>query len=227
MNKKCFLLLVLIVLILTGNLKSQSAEYNSLQSVSYLWMSNYTHRNPKQMFHRKYLKHSNSSPLLKWKGGKSFEYDKMYATVYKVVSDAPLDIRDPDGFVALILETACIESTFGEIVKQKRGPALGVFQMQPGTFRELQKSLQPAEKRFISKYKDEDLSNLDNLKFNIPYQVAQCILLYSQFDVHKQNLSSIDKRARLYKKHWNTPKGKATPSLFIRRANQHLSKYYI
>lgn len=174
-----------------------------------------------------YLKPAYSSPLRKWKGGKSFEYEQAYAAVSKVVSEAPLEIADPDGFVALILETACIESTFGEIVKQKGGPALGVFQMQPGTYRYLQKNLSHSEKRFVSKYKDENLSGLDNLKFNFPYQVAQCILLYSQFGVHEQDLSSKSKRAKVYKKHWNTPKGKATPSLFIRKANEHLAQYYL
>lgn len=173
-----------------------------------------------------YLKHVEATPIKKWKGGKSFEYENFYATVNKVVNQFPKKIVDKKGMKALLLETACVESTFGEIVKQKGGPALGVFQMQPGTFRYLQKSSSQEEKEFMDKFKDSNLGSLDNLKYNVEFQVATALVLYSSFGVHEKKLQSKSTRAKLYKKHWNTPKGKATPSLFIKRANELLSKFY-
>ena len=122
----------------------------------------------------------------------------------------------------LLMMTAAQESHCGKYLQQVGcGVALGVFQMEPATYRDLFDNFL-IYKRELKECLDENfMVHKDNFKVNlmgnIPYQIVIARLQYYRFsesipnrthyiDIHEFILAM----ARYYKKYWNTAKGKAT-----------------
>lgn len=121
-----------------------------------------------------------------------------------------------DDAVELLMLTAAQESHCGRYIKQIRGPALGIFQMEPATERDIWK-------HYLA-YND-DLRNLINgllitefkarnyswdLKANLVYQIAIARVHYLRDKHSIPSKDNMVEMARYYKKVWNTHKGKAT-----------------
>ena len=175
------------------------------------------------------LRQNDGSPLRVWRGDRHLNYGDLYTTVKYVVDHSPVTIEDEEGFISLIIETVAVESFFGKSVKQKKGPALGIFQMEPVTYTCIQDNFikyHDNYKKFILSFKDRSLSNHDNLMYNVKYQVAYALIHYVRYNVHELDLSDRNDRASTYKDIWNTYKGKATIEKFVEDTNKYLSEYY-
>lgn len=170
------------------------------------------------------------SSMSAWSGGTELPYNDLYKTVEELVNAFPYEIKDKKGFISLIIETAATESFFGKEITQRRGPALGVFQMEPATYTCIQDNYlkyNNSIRLYILGYKDRSLSNIDNLKTNIPYQTAYAITLYARYGAHEiEDLSSINVRAQIYKQIWNTYKGSGSVEKFLADASDKLNTYY-
>ena len=127
------------------------------------------------------------------------------------------DIQDKFTFSApdavdLLMLTAAQESHLGESIYQiGGGPALGIFQIEPATYRDLCDNYLRYQKQLgyiLSLYKIPGLSDELNLVGNLLYQVLVARLLYWRH--HEFIPTTLEGRAALYKKYYNTPKGKAT-----------------
>lgn len=178
----------------------------------------------------KYLRHINGKHIQFWSGNKPLSYDRFYSTVWKVLTEAPISYKDKKGFAALIIETAATESFFGTKVAQTKGSAIGIFQMEPRTLKCLDENFLKFNKKlekFVNHYKDKKSSDEVNLKNNLPYQIALCLVQYVRYGIHKQDLSDKFIRATLYKKRWNTEKGKASLQKFASDTTKYLNEYYI
>lgn len=176
-----------------------------------------------------YLIPAKGKTLQFWPGEKILSYEQFYSTVWKVLTDSPIKFVDKEGFAALIIETAATESFFGTKVKQTKGPALGIFQVEPRTSKCLQENFLAFNKKidaFTNKYVDKKSSEEANLKHNVPYQVALCLAQYVRYGIHKRNLSDKLVRAQIYKKHWNTSKGSGSVVKFFTDSEKYLAKHY-
>ena len=176
-----------------------------------------------------YLQPAFGRILLHWHAKEKLKYDDLYSIVNYVVNKYPEDIENKDGLISLLIETIATESSFGSANKQKNGPALGIIQMTPGTFRYLRDNYikpNPHLHSFISKFKDKKRSDIENLKINLQYQIALMIIHYMRQDVLSEDLQTINSRYFVYKNLYNTPKGKATLENFLKNVDLYLSTYY-
>lgn len=120
--------------------------------------------------------------------------------------------------VELLMMTAAQESHLGHYIKQVKGPALGVMQMEPNTFKDITNNYLK-----YRPYVKDDITNFCNLKvwdksalvYNLAFSIALARVHYyrvSEALPVKDNLLAL---AAYYKKYYNTYKGAATISEVI------------
>lgn len=128
-----------------------------------------------------------------------------------------IGLYSPDA-VELLMGTCAQESAMGKYRRQLGGgPALGVFQMEPATFRDIVENYlnhRPDLKEKILKLSGVDaLDNPDDLVFND--RLAVCMARVHYLRVKEAIPSDLDGWARYWKKYYNTPKGKGTEYEFV------------
>ena len=116
-------------------------------------------------------------------------------------------------YTQLILATSMIESNMGQLHKQIKGPALGIFQMEPRTekciwdnYLKYNQSL----KKKIEELKGKKINNLSHLQSNLGYSIAMTYIHYKR--TGKKPPNSNDKLAivKFHKKFYNTDLGKSS-----------------
>jgi hypothetical protein len=127
-----------------------------------------------------------------------------------------LNLYSPDA-VNLILGTIAHESAFGKYRKQLGGgPALGICQMEPGTFYDIVDNYLYFRKKLaatILKCAGVQSFKADDLVANDRLAIAMCRVHYLRFD--EKIPDSVPGYARYWKKYYNTVKGKGTEQEFI------------
>jgi len=125
--------------------------------------------------------------------------------------------------VNLLLGTAAQESGFGTYLRQKGGgPALGVFQMEPATEKDIwcsylvyREDLTETVWQVAGAAYDVGPS-INALEANLSYQVAMARIHYRRVSEPLPLHDNVDALARYWKQYYNTPKGKGTVQEFIR-----------
>jgi len=116
--------------------------------------------------------------------------------------------------VNLLMGTAAQESHLGEYIKQIKGPALGIFQMEPNTFEDICKN--------YLKYKVELFDDIldcacivesDALVWNLKLSI--CFTRIHYLRVKEAMPNSIDGYAAYWKKYYNTYLGAGTIEEFV------------
>jgi len=124
--------------------------------------------------------------------------------------------------IELLMLTAAQESHCGAYIKQVRGPALGIFQMEPATCEDLFMNylrFQPDTQKAVDHFITEGVDFKMQMMGNIPMQIVFARAQYRRFP---ERIPSNSKDiARYYKKYWNTEKGKAT----VEEALRNYDKY--
>lgn len=122
-------------------------------------------------------------------------------------------------YADLCLFTAQVESDFGRLNKQVKGPALGWFQMEPKTEDDLHTNFiafKPAIKKAVSEIRQSN-PGTDELRTNIAYAVTMCALQYKRYiDLRGDHLPEVGDRegqTAIWKKRYNTYKGKGTATV--------------
>ena len=110
----------------------------------------------------------------------------------------------------LLMLTAAHESHMGTYLEQKEGPALGIFQMEPATFRDI-------EDNYLF-YRDELRKHVDwffvfpedpqELVWNLKAAIVMARIHYLR--VAERIPLGTEDQAAYAKKYWNTEAGKAT-----------------
>lgn len=121
------------------------------------------------------------------------------------------------GAVNLLLGTAAQESHFGTYLRQIRGPAKGVFQMEPATEYDIWENYLKARPHLIEKIKK--VSGVigpdpDALECNLAYQIIMTRLHYRRRPEALPAADAIDYMAEYWKKYYNTPAGAGTEEEF-------------
>ncbi len=113
----------------------------------------------------------------------------------------------------LLIFTCAVESDGGTYLHQKRGQALGIYQMEPRTYNDIWMNF-ILKKSSISTilYHNFDVGRMpseDRLIYDLRFATAMCRLHYARFAEALPNFKDIDGIWEYYKKYYNTPKGAA------------------
>lgn len=133
----------------------------------------------------------------------------------------PIGLSSPE-IVGLLLGTCAQESHLGKYRKQLGGgPALGIMQMEPATFRDIIENYlryKPELQEKIKKASGVDCFDPNDLVEND--RLAICFARVHYLRVKETIPSTLEGWAAYWKKYYNTPLGKGTEEEFIRNFQQ-------
>ncbi|MDR2726913.1 MAG: hypothetical protein LBC10_02850 [Deltaproteobacteria bacterium] len=161
-----------------------------------------------------------------WEGGAQLDHSAFVDVIAEVIEAMPIVPYRQD-LIRLLTETAATESSFGQVVRDRSGKTLGVYQILLTTAEYLLTKLRddhPHVVHIVEAYMDPNKSLAENLMYNLHFQTAMAISYYwlrAGDDLLGQT-STLDGRARLYKREWNTLRGKATEAKYIRDSKRYL-----
>lgn len=140
-----------------------------------------------------------------------------YHNAYKMITDT-LDAcylpYTPD-MVNQMLGTAAVETDFFRVLHQVDGPALGYFQCEPATRKDIIDNYLKYNKRVRTRIEAYlgDLNVTDEFfTLNIPMQIVFCYLHYNRYGAWGRDIYGY---AAAWKRVYNTYKGKGTVENFI------------
>jgi len=125
--------------------------------------------------------------------------------------------------VELLMLTAAQESHCGRYLRQIKGPALGIFQMEPATYHDLWKNYIFYNYRIaeeLNKYNVNSNNWRIHMIGNIPYQILIARVNYLRMPELLPDHNDLRGLARYYKKYWNTYLGAAT-------IDEAMNNYYL
>ena len=115
--------------------------------------------------------------------------------------------------VELLMLTCAVESNFGTYIKQVRGPALGVFQMEPNTEKDIHKNylaFKPQLRTTVRDFAGNFINPELDLKANLTYAIIMARVHYLRVPEPLPPADDINALAYYWKRHYNTWKGKGT-----------------
>lgn len=132
--------------------------------------------------------------------------------------------------VHLLVMTAAHESAMGKYLQQVRGPAQGIYQMEPATERDIYENYLRFFKNFQVAIQQYTLGIPNELQGNLYYATAMARLHYyrvpealpkiKDFDDHYSYATALGEYA---KKYYNTELGKATVNMYVNALYTHYS----
>lgn len=116
----------------------------------------------------------------------------------------------------LLLGTAATESHLGAYLFQVGGPALGIYQMEPDTFEDIQSNFLAYRPQLAAKVRSwAAQETADELVWNLAYATAVCRVHYRRDPEPLPDANDVIGMARTWKRHYNTHRGKGTEADFI------------
>lgn len=162
-----------------------------------------------------------------WNGGSTIKTEQLKETIDAVQSKLSFIPEKNEHYIFLLLETSAAESLNGIFVKQKKGPARGIFQMEPETEKCTLKWLKNNNKEayaevmfFYERKKSPDW----NRTYNVPYGIALSSAYYWRRlgDDLSNKITTLEDRAVVWKTYYNTHLGKGTVSGYIEKSKKYL-----
>lgn len=129
----------------------------------------------------------------------------------------------------LVMGTAAVESGFVDLKQLGNGPAVGLWQMEPATFRDvllrflkLRSDLRPGSVRYAS----SDTPAVDELAWNLRLGAAFCRLRYLMDPLALPAAGNVASLAATWKRTYNTHLGAGKPEDFVRAWERHCARLY-
>jgi len=118
----------------------------------------------------------------------------------------------------LILLTAAVESNLGTYIEQVKGPAKGIYQMEPATEKDIWINFLAYKKPLSEKLNQLRSSGAlkEEMKWNLAYATAMTRVHYYRKKVEFED-GTVRGLANIWKLHYNTPLGKGTPDKAIEK----------
>ncbi|MBQ9536719.1 MAG: hypothetical protein IJU79_02910 [Desulfovibrionaceae bacterium] len=165
---------------------------------------------------------SNPSQHGTWKGRKTLPLDEMQVLCAKIAAYLELP---QENCCNLLLEICAAESDFGYYVRQVRGPAQSVWQIEPATARDLHTRLPKKNLQLYTKIvalRDPLLDEEENVVTNLNYGAALCLGVLYLKGLPFASLNSLEARAQAWKKYYNTYLGKGTLEGYCQKALKYV-----
>jgi len=118
----------------------------------------------------------------------------------------------------LLLGTAAQESHLGYYRRQIRGPARGIYQMEPATERDIWDNyLRQRPDRIEAIYTTCGVDGPDpvQLERNMMYQTIMARLHYRRISGDLPSADNLNEQARYWKRYYNTDQGKGRPAEYV------------
>lgn len=153
----------------------------------------------------------------------SFDKHQLEDLIIRILKEFNLYSQEA---VDLLLGTAAQESQFGRYIRQLgNGPALGIFQMEPNTEKDIWENFikfKPELKTKLFNKFHIDKPSSELLEYNLAYQIIMARIHYYRVreSIPKENLAGL---AKYWKQYYNTPLGKGTPEEFIKNYGKYLA----
>jgi hypothetical protein len=136
-----------------------------------------------------------------------------------MVARSPMNLYKSEDPVELLMLTSAQETHCGRYIEQVKGPALGIFQMEPASFESLVRSFR--FRMLLDNYDIPEIPDLEELSGNIILQIASARLYYFRVPYPLPSKDNVLEMATYYKKWWNTYLGKATIESAIDSYNKY------
>lgn len=118
-----------------------------------------------------------------------------------------------DVAMELLVFTCANESDGGTFIKQVNGPALGIYQMEPGTYNDIWinyiSNRQDINLQMIHNFDCNTIPPEDRLMYDIRFATAMCRIHYARVKEALPSIYDIEGIYNYYKKYYNTDAGKA------------------
>lgn len=132
------------------------------------------------------------------------------------------------GAVNLLLGTVAAESSashFAEYVKQIRGPAVSIFQMEPDTLDDIYNNYlryRPELRRRVDALVDKNHSLADQMKWNMALAIVMARIHYRRVPKALPHHEDVEGMADYYKQYYNTVLGGSSTEKFIALYDEHV-----
>ena len=118
----------------------------------------------------------------------------------------------------LVLYTAMVESRLVYLKQLGNGPALGLFQMEPATHKDIWLNYLKYQPILHDKLKKISYSsNPEQLVYNLKYAAAMCRIHYRRVREPLPDKNDLEGMGRYWKKYYNTYLGKGSVAGFINK----------
>lgn len=125
--------------------------------------------------------------------------------------------------VNLLMGTAAQESLLGHYIKQVRGPALGMFQMEPATFQDISNRLNRERlEKILQLLNLKSTPSPKDMMYNLKLAIIMARYKYLLIPEGLPASHDIEGLARYWKKYYNTPLGRGTENEFIKNYNRYV-----
>lgn len=185
---------------------------------------------PKQVIHLRSLIQENQElrkqqeEILSKNNGRIYIQQGIHAGQFKslirniIANSEIVPSKEIDRYVELLLVTSQVESNMGFLTKQQGGPALGVFQMEPATEKDiLENYIKPNKKLeqiFQNVKSKRKVDGVSELQYNFAYATLITVCAYKRYIdtglINLPKLGDIDGQTYVWKKIYNSVKGKGT-----------------
>lgn len=132
-----------------------------------------------------------------------------------------------DDALELLIFTCAAESNGGTYLKQIKGPALGIFQMEPATHQDIWVNYIFNSSRIISllsfNFQCPTIQLAERMVYDLQYAAVMARLHYSRFPEPLPDKDDVDGLFDYYKKYYNTESGKAKKADCIKKYKAFIS----
>jgi len=145
--------------------------------------------------------------------------------VRKILGDSDLIKYDDERDVELLMLTAATESHLGHYIHQVNGIALGIFQMEPNTEKDIWENYLRYNRdlsAYIKEYINEDWNFGEELEWNLAYQILMARVHYLRVKEAIPPKNDTVGLAKYYKKYYNTYLGKSTTEKATEKYNKYV-----
>lgn len=132
------------------------------------------------------------------------------------------------GAEQLVMATGMAESRMHYIQQVGRGPARGLFQMEPLTHEDIWSRYLSTKTHLVNDLMGLTMRNMDlleQLRGNLFYAAAMCRIYYLRFREPLPEDGDWEGMARYWKKYYNTHLGAGTHAGFIRKSKPVIQMY--
>lgn len=148
---------------------------------------------------------------------------KLYAIVDETIREFDIDIHHRNNlnliFETLIAETKAGQFSYSKAAKKYKNYGIAQMKLTNAEFlKSYIKNVSKHDYHILMNLRNNDKSEEWNLMNNIRYSIALCLIHYYQRDKNiSKKAHCLEQRAKIWKKHYNTIKGKGTPEKYILR----------
>ena len=165
------------------------------------------------------------------KGGEYLDPNLLLELVKSTIKDFEINLNHENNTV-LIYETLITETLGGQYPydyahKNYRNYGIAQFRLQTAYFlKAFIKRISEHDYNLLLSLRVKDKSEKWNLMYNVRYSIALCLIYYFQRD---KNIASkakyLEHRAKLWKTHYNTTKGKGTSENYVARVQEYFKDH--